>query len=277
MGKDTFHLGREQRTQAAYFMITVAVVAILLSVGTTWAAGGEKTALPASGPMGAGNVLPDLQSPTAASGLAQWLLVITVLAVAPAVAVMVTCFTRIIVVLGLLRQALATQQLPPNQVLFGLALLMTLVVMAPTFTAVHQDALAPYLAGKMSRQDAWQAGQKHVRAFMIRQITSAGNEQDAYLFLDKDLAGKSDLTWSDVPTLSLIPAFAISELKVAFLIGFRIYLPFLVIDMLVASMLISMGMLMLPPVLISMPFKLLMFVLADGWHLVVGTLMKSFQ
>jgi flagellar biosynthetic protein FliP len=276
MGEDTVHPGQIQRTKASS-LVASAVSAVLLLAGAAWAVSGGRTGLPDSAPAGVGGFLPDLQSPTAASGLVQWLLVITVLAVAPAVAVMVTCFTRIIVVLGLLRQALATQQLPPNQILFGLALLMTLVVMAPTYTAVHQDALAPYLSGAMSRQDAWQAGQKHVRAFMIRQITSAGNEQDVYLFLEEDLAGKSDLTWSDVPTLSLIPAFAVSELKVAFLIGFRIYLPFLIIDMLVASMLISMGMLMLPPVLISMPFKLLMFVLADGWHLVVGTLMKSFQ
>jgi len=248
----------------------------MLSAGAAWAASGGAAA-PQSASAGLPKVLPDMQNPSTMSGLVQWLLLITVLAVAPAVAVMVTCFTRIIVVLGLLRQALATQQLPPNQILFGLALLMTLVVMAPTYMAVHQDAVAPYLAGKMGWQDAWGAAQKDVRAFMIRQISSAGNEQDVYLFLGKDQAGQSNLTWSDVPTLSLIPAFAVSELKVAFLIGFRIYLPFLVIDMLVASMLVSMGMLMLPPVLISMPFKLLMFVLADGWHLVVGTLMKSFQ
>jgi len=220
--------------------------------------------------------LPKLQDSSTASAVVQWIVLITVLAVAPAIVVMVTCFTRIIVVLGLLRQALATQQLPPNQILFGLALLMTIVVMAPTYSAVHRDGIAPYLAGKLSQQEAWQAGQKHLRAFMIGQIDSAGNSEDVYLFLSKELAERKDLTWSDVPTLSLMPAFVVSELKVAFMIGFRIYLPFLVIDMLVASVLISMGMLMLPPVLISMPFKLLMFVLADGWHLVVGTLMRSF-
>jgi flagellar biosynthetic protein FliP len=264
------------RRPGVVWLVVVGVAVAMLSAGAAWAAS-SGAAAPQSAPAGLPKVLPDMQNPSTMSGLVQWLLLITVLAVAPAVAVMVTCFTRIIVVLGLLRQALATQQLPPNQILFGLALLMTLVVMAPTYMAVHQDAVAPYLAGKMGWQDAWGAAQKDVRAFMIRQISSAGNEQDVYLFLGKDQAGQSNLTWSDVPTLSLIPAFAVSELKVAFLIGFRIYLPFLVIDMLVASMLVSMGMLMLPPVLISMPFKLLMFVLADGWHLVVGTLMKSFQ
>ncbi len=220
--------------------------------------------------------LPPLNDPATTSAAVQWIVLVTVLAVAPAIVVMVTCFTRIIVVLGLLRQALATQQLPPNQILFGLALLMTVVVMAPTYTAVHRDAIAPYLAGELSRQEAWQAGQKHLRGFMIRQIDSADNGDDVYLFLDADLADRADLTWADVPTTALIPAFVVSELKVAFMIGFRIYLPFLVIDMLVASVLVSMGMLMLPPVLVSMPFKLLMFVLANGWHLVVGTLMRSF-
>ncbi|MCJ7545111.1 MAG: flagellar type III secretion system pore protein FliP [Phycisphaerae bacterium] len=233
--------------------------------------------VPAPLPDNVVKALPDVQDPGTAGSVVRWLVIITVLAVAPAVAVMVTCFTRIIVVLGLLRQALATPQLPPNQILFGLALLMTLVVMAPTYTAVHRQAVAPYLSGTMAGAEAWQAGQQPLRAFMIHQIAAAGNEQDVYLFLDKNQAAKAELTWSDVPTLSLIPAFAVSELKVAFLIGFRVYLPFVVIDMLVASMLISMSMLMVPPVLVSLPLKLLMFVLADGWHLVVGTLMTSFQ
>jgi flagellar biosynthetic protein FliP len=211
----------------------------------------------------------------AAAGL-RWLALITALAVAPAVAVMVTCFTRIVVVLGLLRQALATQQLPPNQVLFGLALLMTVVVMAPVYSDVHRDAISPYLGGQMDQAAAVAAGETHMRAFMIRQIEAGGNDRDVYPFLADDLAARDDLTWGDVPTLSLIPAFVISELKIAFTIGFRIFLPFLIIDMLIASVLTSMGMLMVPPVLISLPFKLLLFVLADGWHLVVQTLMKGF-
>ena len=220
--------------------------------------------------------LPDIARPAAGSTVLQWVLLVTLMAVAPAVGVMVTCFTRIIVVLGLLRQALATHQMPPNQVLFGLALFMTLVVMAPVYRNVHRDAISPYVAGELDGGAALEAAQGHVRRFMIRQIEAGDNTGDVYLFLDEATAARDDLKWGDVPTLSLVPAFVVSELKIAFLMGFRIYLPFLIIDMLVASVLISMGMLMLPPVLISMPFKLLLFVLADGWHLVAGTLMSSF-
>ncbi len=160
--------------------------------------------------------------------------------------------------------------------LFGLALLMTLVVMGPVYGEVHRDAIAPYTAGRLDLATAVGRGEGHVRAFMVRQMEAVGNEDDVYPFLPDDLAARDDLTWREVPTLSLIPGFVISELKVAFTIGFRIFLPFLIIDMLVASVLTSMGMLMLPPVLISLPFKLLLFVLADGWRLVVETLMKGF-
>ncbi|HET6427441.1 MAG TPA: flagellar type III secretion system pore protein FliP [Phycisphaerae bacterium] len=233
----------------------------------------------APGGEGPGQVLrnlPDLSDRGTMSSVVKWLVVVTVVSVAPAIAVLVTSFTRIIVVLGLLRQGLGTQQLPPNSVLFGLGLLMTLVVMAPVLNDIHRDAVAPYMAGKAAQTEAVAAGETHVRAFMIRQITAARNQNDVDLFLDDALAQRKDLTWRDVPTGSLIPAFAVSELKVAFLIGFRILLPFLIIDMLVASILTSMGMLMLPPVLVSLPFKLLLFVLADGWNLVVGTLISSF-
>lgn len=231
---------------------------------------------PSTQPGGVSVDLGGLDSPEAVSGGLKWLALITALSVAPAVMLLVTCFTRIVVVLGLLRQALATQQLPPNQVLFGLALLMTVVVMFPVYQDVHRDAIAPYLAGDADGRVALDAGTAHVRAFMIRQLEASANGSDVYPFLPEDLSGRSDLTWRDVPTLSLIPGFVVSELKIAFTMGFRIFLPFLVIDMLVATVLTSMGILMLPPVLISLPFKLLLFVLADGWHLVVGTLMKSF-
>ena len=239
----------------------------------------EPAATPATMPAdlnGAMQALPDAQTPGGARSLVQWALIITVVAVAPAVLVMITSFTRIIVVLGLLRQALATQQTPPNQVLVGLALFMTLAVMAPVLQDVYSDAASPYLAGKTTQVQAAQAGVERVRKFMIGQIEAAGNVDDVYLFLGDDVAARKDLSWRDVPTLSLIPAFVVSELKVAFLIGFRIFLPFVVIDLLVASVLTSMGMLMLPPVLVSLPLKLLLFIMVDGWHLVVGTLMKSF-
>jgi len=220
--------------------------------------------------------LPAIEDRAGAPTMLRWIAMITVLSLAPAIMVMVTSFTRIVVVLALLRQALATQQIPPNQVLLALALLMTLVVMAPVYSDVHRDGIGPYLDGRIDQDQAFQAGTKHVRRFMIDQVEAGGNTEDVKLFLNDEIARKEDLKWQDVPTLSLIPAFAVSELKIAFMMGFRIYLPFLVIDMLVASVLISMGMIMLPPVLISLPFKLLLFVLADGWHLVIGTLMKSF-
>lgn len=222
------------------------------------------------------NVMPDIQTPGGLATTLRWLAIVTVLSLAPAILVMVTSFTRIVVVLGLLRQALATHQLPPNQILFGLALLMTLVVMAPVYKDIHAAAIGPYLDGRLDRPTAIAAGESRIRTFLIRQIEGGDNVDDVYLFLPEQVAGREDLAWRDVPTLSLLPAFVISELKIAFMIGFRVFLPFLVIDMVVASVLVSMGMLMLPPVLISLPFKLLLFVLADGWHLVVGTLMSSF-
>ena len=251
-------------------MVYVVLAAALVSVGGRASAQEAASTRPAV-------VLPELVADRqVASTTLQWITMVTVLSVAPALVVMVTCFTRIIVVLSLLRQAISAQQVPPNQVLFGLAMLMTLVVMSPVFSGVYSEAVRPYLDGKMTQDEALAAGQGHVRKFMIQQIEAAGNTDDVYLFLDDATAGRGDLTWQDVPTLALIPGFAISELKIAFYMGFRIYLPFLVIDMLVASVLVSMGMLMLPPVMISLPLKLLLFVLADGWHLVVGTLMKSF-
>ena len=225
---------------------------------------------------GVKTMLQDVQGAVGPDSTVKAILVVTVLAVAPAIAVMVTCFTRIIVVLGLLRQALGTQQLPPNQVLFGLALFMTVVVMTPVLKDVNRDAVEPYSAGKIDQAQAWEAGKVHLRGFMIKQIERAGNTDDVYLFLDADQADGDELLWRDVSDVALVPAFVVSELKTAFMIGFRIFLPFLIIDILVASSLLSMGMMMLPPALISLPFKLLLFVLADGWHLVVGTLMGSF-
>ncbi len=202
------------------------------------------------------------------------LAVLTVLTLAPAILILTTSFTRIIVVMGLLRQALATQQLPPNQVLIGLALFMTFVVMAPTWQQVNEQAVAPYLSGDITDPaQAYELGVRPVRAFMIRQT----RPEDVRLFLDfSKIQLPSNATYSDVPTRVLMPAFMISELKTAFEMGFRLYLPFLIIDIVISSVLISMGMLMLPPVLISLPFKLLLFVLADGWHLIVGSLMRSF-
>jgi flagellar biosynthetic protein FliP len=202
----------------------------------------------------------------------QVVLLLTVLSLAPAILVMTTSFARIVVVLSLLRQALGTQQLPPNQVIIGLALFLTFFVMAPVWQRVHSQALQPYLAREITQEESFRRALEPVRDFMQKQT----REHDLALFLSMAQLGPPR-TREDVPTLVLIPSFIISELKTAFQIGFLLYMPFLVLDMVVASGLISMGMLMLPPVIISLPLKLMLFVLVDGWHLVVGSLVRSFQ
>ncbi|MEM1209894.1 MAG: flagellar type III secretion system pore protein FliP [Planctomycetota bacterium] len=207
------------------------------------------------------------------------LFLLTVLSLAPAILIMCTCFTRIVVVLALLRQAIGTQSVPPSQVIIGLSLFLTLLVMAPTFEQVNREAITPLQMGAIDEVEAWERAKAPIRRFMFDQIQHAGNWDDVYMILryrGVDTTDPSSLTEADVDMLTLVPAFILSELKVAFLLGFRLYLPFLVIDMVVSSVLISMGMLMLPPILISLPFKLLMFVLVDGWRLVVGSLLNGF-
>jgi flagellar biosynthesis protein FliP len=213
------------------------------------------------------------------SGALNIVLLLTVLSLAPALLILCTCFTRIIIVLGLLRQALGTQGLPPSQVIVGLSLFITFVVMAPTGHRMYEEGLRPYLDGEVQDYEvAWERTKQPLRDFMFAQIEATGNWSGVFMMLNYrgvDTSDPASLTRADVDMLTLIPAYILSELKTAFLIGFKIYLPFLVIDMIIASMLISMGMLMLPPVLISLPFKLLLFVLVDGWQLVVGSLMQS--
>src|SRR5688500_4965833 len=219
--------------------------------------------------------LPDLTKKENFSSAMQIIILLTVLSLAPAILIMMTSFTRIIIVLSLLRQALGTQQLPPNQILIGLSLFMTFLVMGPTWKAVNEAALRPYLDGSIDQRTALTRAQQPVREFMIRQIQHSGNEQDVDLFTE--FAGQQPATtWEEVGTTTLVPAFMLSELKTAFLLGFKVYLPFLIIDMVISTVLISMGMMMLPPVLVSLPFKLLLFVLVDGWHLITGSLMGSF-
>jgi flagellar biosynthesis protein FliP len=228
---------------------------------------------PAAGPsMG----LPDLTKRETFSSAMQLVVLLTVLSLAPAILIMMTSFTRIVIVLSLLRQAMGTQQLPPNQVIIGLSLFMTFLVMGPTWRRVNNEALQPYMDGRMAQTDALGAAQAPLREFMIRQIEKAGNWDDVYLFTDFAKQPEPK-TWGEVGTMTLIPAFMLSELKTAFLMGFKIYLPFLIIDMVISAVLISMGMMMLPPVLISLPFKLLLFVLVDGWRLITGSLMGSFM
>lgn len=207
-------------------------------------------------------------------------LLLTVLSLAPTILILCTCFTRIVVVLGLLRQALGLQTLPPSQTMVGLALLLTFVVMAPTAARSWDEGLAPYLRGEIPDQRvAWTRAVQPLRDFMFAQIDATGNWDSLVLMLRArgiDTSDLSKLTRADVDMLSLVPAFVISELKTAFLIGFRIYLPFLVIDLVISGLLVSMGMMMLPPILVSLPIKLLLFVMADGWNLVVGSLMAGY-
>jgi flagellar biosynthesis protein FliP len=218
-------------------------------------------------------------SPEGLSSTIQVMLLMSVMSLAPAVLLMTTCFVRVVVVLSLLRQALGTQQLPPNQVMTSIALFLTLLIMAPVGKDVYDRAVVPYTSHEINLEQAWTAGCLPVRRFMTMQIEKTGNSDDVRLFLDymPDTDERDYEYYEDVPLTALLPAFMLSELKTAFLIGFQIYLPFLIVDMVIASVLVSMGMMMLPPVLISLPFKLMLFVLVDGWHLVVGMLMTSFQ
>ena len=203
---------------------------------------------------------------------------LTVLSLAPAILVMMTGFTRIVIVLSLLRQAIGTAQLPPNQILIGLSLFMTFLVMGPTWEKVNHDALQPYLNGTIDQRTALDKAQAPLRDFMILQVKVNGNDEDVSMLYHMAYPTQPrPKEWRDVPTMTLIPGFMLSELKTAFLMGFKIYLPFLIIDIVISTVLISMGMMMLPPVLISLPFKLLLFVLVDGWHLISESLISSFS
>lgn len=207
-------------------------------------------------------------------------ILLTVISLAPSIMILCTCFTRIVIVLGLLRQALGTQGLPPSQVIVGLSLFLTFLVMAPTISRAWENGIQPYADGEVKDYEvAWEEVKKPLREFMFAQIEATNGWSSVYMLLEYrgvDTSDPTGIEYDDVDLITLIPAYILSELKTAFLIGFRIYLPFLVIDMVIASMLISMGMLMLPPVLISLPFKLLLFILVDGWQLVVGSLLVTF-
>jgi flagellar biosynthetic protein FliP len=214
----------------------------------------------------------EAKSPQELSSAVQVLLALTVLSVAPAILLMMTSFTRIVIVLSLLRQAIGIQQLPPNQVIIGLSLFLTVFVMAPVGQEMHQVAVQPYMDKKLSQTEAFTRALDPLRTFMLKQTRPSDLALMAQL-------GKiaQPRTPADLPTHVLVPAYALSEIKTAFQMGFVLFLPFLVIDMVVASVLMSMGMLMLPPVMISLPFKLLLFVLADGWHLVVRALVAGYR
>ncbi|MDR9854553.1 flagellar type III secretion system pore protein FliP [Paenibacillus sp. VCA1] len=200
------------------------------------------------------------------------LLLVTVISIAPALLVLMTSFTRIVVVLGFVRTSLGTQQMPPNQVLVGLALFLTLFVMTPTFSSINDVALQPYLKGEITQTQALDKAAEPMKKFMFSQT----REKDLLLFM-KYTKTEKPKTYKDIPLTVMVPAFAISELKTAFQMGFMIFIPFLIIDIVVSSTLMAMGMMMLPPVMISLPFKILLFVLVDGWYLVVKSLLMSFN
>ncbi len=206
------------------------------------------------------------------------LILLTVLTLAPALLMMTTAFTRIVIVLSFLRRALATQQLPPNQIIIGMSLFLTFMVMAPTWNAVNEKALQPYMNGQLTQRQAWAQARVPMRGFMFHQVEKNGWD-DLWLFirLSKMKVPEAGLpTRESIPTHMLVSAFVLGELRISFEMGFLLYLPFVVIDMVVASVLMSMGMMMLPPIVISLPFKILLFVLGDGWRLVVGGLVQSF-
>ena len=219
--------------------------------------------------------IPDLTKPESLNSTITLVAILSVISLAPAIILMVTSFTRIIIVLSLLRQGLGAQQLPPNQVLVGLSLFMTFLVMAPTWNRVNNEALQPYLNKQIDQKAALEKGLAPIRQFMATQIERSGNDADVDVFTDAAHLPRAK-SWDEVPTTALIPAFMLSELKVAFAMGFKIFLPFLIIDLVVGMLLVSGGMIMMPPVLVSLPFKLLLFVMVDGWRLITTTLIGSF-
>jgi flagellar biosynthetic protein FliP len=262
-------------------LLMAAVAGLMLTSGAVSA---QPTAAPAfDNPLhipDVRSVLPTARDAQGVSSSLQILVLLTVLTLVPTILVMMTSFPRVVIVLALLRQAIGVPQLPPGQVLLGLSLFLTMLIMAPTWQRIQSEALTPYLENRMGQAEALDVTSGHLRDFMVRQIAQAGNEEDVFLFLEyernQEIPTGVEIDMADVSLSVIVPAFLLSELKTAFIMGFRMYLPFLVIDMVIATILVSMGMMMLPPVLISLPFKLLLFVLADGWRLVVGTLLQSF-
>jgi len=216
--------------------------------------------------------LEDTENPGKVAVVMQIFLLMTVLTLAPAILIMVTSFTRVAIVLSVLRQAMGTQQMPPTQIILGLALFLTFFIMTPVWEKVNEQAIQPFLEEKITQKIAFEKAVEPLRTFMFSQT----REKDLALFLDISKT-KKPRNMDEIPTSVLIPSFIISELKTAFQIGFLLYVPFLVVDMVVASVLLSMGMMMLPPIMISLPFKLMLFVVADGWYLVVGSVVKSFS
>jgi flagellar biosynthetic protein FliP len=260
-------LGRLLQNRMVWFAVGMIVLCALLTMSQARAQGTGGVAIPKIS-LG----MDTAKNPKDVAVTLQILFLMTILTLAPSILIMTTAFTRIIIVFSILRSAMGTPQLPPNQVLAGLALFLTFFIMQPTFGKIHEEALQPYFANKITLPQALDRAEKPIRGFMIRQTYKS----DLIFFINLSKAPKPD-TAEDVGLMTLIPAFLTSELKTAFIIGFYIYLPFLVIDMVVASTLMSMGMMMLPPTVISLPAKLLLFVLANGWTLLIGSLARGFR
>ncbi len=247
-------------SRKALLLLAVTLILGLLASGCTTAPGVSLT------------LDPQAAEPQQVTSGVKLLVLMTVLSLAPAVLILATSFTRIVIVLSMLRSAIGTPSVPPNQVIIGLSLLLTFFIMAPVYKQMDETAIQPFLAEQIDQAEAFDRVEKPIREFMFRQT----REKDIKLFLE--LGHQSQpVTLDDIPTVSLFPAFVISELRTAFSMGFVIYLPFLVIDLVVSSILLSMGMMMLPPSLVSLPFKLLLFVMVDGWYLIVRSLILSFS
>lgn len=212
------------------------------------------------------------ENPDEAVTAIQIFVLMTVLTLAPSIMILTTCFTRIIIIFHFLKQAMGVQQMPPNQVLVGLALFITFFVMSPTFNKVYQDSYIPYSQGKISQDTAFSNTSMELKKFMLRQT----GEKELMLFLELN-KGPQPKTALDIPLMVAIPAFILSEVRIAFQIGFILYLPFIIIDMVIASILMSMGMMMLPPMMISLPFKILLFILVDGWYLLIESIVNGYR
>jgi flagellar biosynthetic protein FliP len=248
----------------AFAPLFIIILLIIIHISIPDTCFGESTTI-------LGIDISDPENPGKISVALQIFVLMTIFSLAPSILIMMTSFTRIVIVMSLLRQVIGTHQMPPNQVVIGLSLFLTFFVMAPVWQNLNQQALTPFLEEKISQDEAIENAIIPIRKFMSKHI----REKDLALMVD--ISGmKRPENMNSVPMSVFIPSFIISELKTAFQIGFLIYIPFLIIDMVVASILLSMGMMMLPPVMISLPFKLMLFVLADGWHLIVGSLVKSF-
>lgn len=248
------------------YLIYPIIGIIMLFIISDWAWGQEPLTLPTV-KFG----LEEAESPQQVSMLLQIIFLLTVLSLAPSILIMMTSFARLAIVFSMARQAMGTQNMPPNQIIVGLALLLTFFLMSPVYSQINKEALQPYLAEEISQKEALDNAVKPIRAFMLKQT----RKKDIALFMDISGSDRPN-NYDEVPTIVLVSAFSVSELKTAFQIGFIIYVPFLIIDMVVASVLLSMGMMMLPPFMVSLPFKLMLFVLIDGWNILVGSMIKSF-